>query len=137
MSGKLDHIGIFVERLEDAIPFYQTLINHGPPAICEVPEVGLRLAFFANQGGAIIELIEATAALGMSHGETIVSLEVEDLAAEIARLRDAGIDIQHRLPSEALPLDRGWITKEGGHRTIIELVPRGEVQRFIAHKSRS
>lgn len=132
MTGKLDHIGVFVDRLEDAIPFYQTLINHGAPVIREVPEVGLRLAFFTKQGGAIVELIEAPAMPGMKHGELIVSLEVDDLEAEIARLQQAGIAIQHRKPSAALPLNRGWIAKEDGHGTIIELVPAGDVPRFVA-----
>lgn len=132
MTGKLDHIGIFVDSLDAAVPFYQALIGQGAPVIREVPELGLRLAFFTRQGGEIIELVEASAKTEMKHGDVVVALEVDDLEAEIERLRQAGIKAYHQKPTENLPLHRGWITKGDGHGTIIELCPRGEVARFVA-----
>lgn len=131
MSGKLDHIGIFVDSLENAIPFYQTVIGRGAPVIKAVPELGLRLAFFHDQGGLLIELVEATGKSEMKHGDVVVALEVDDLEAEIARLKAAGIKAYHQKPTENLPLHRGWITKGDGHGTIVELCPRGEVSRFV------
>lgn len=130
MTGGLDHIGIFVEALEPAIPFYEALIGHGGPVIREVPELGLRLAFFGAQGGPLIELVEASGKSEMRHGDVVVALEVADVAEEIARLATAGIRAHHQTPTENLPLERGWITKGDGHGTIIELVPRGAVPRF-------
>lgn len=132
MAGKLDHIGIFVDDLEAALVFYETLIGHGPPVIRSVPELGLRLAFFTRQGGEIVELVEASGKSEMRHGDVVVALEVDDLAAEIARLKAAGVKAYHQKPTENLPLHRGWITKADGHGTIIELCPRGEVARFVA-----
>lgn len=131
MTGKLDHIGIFVESLERAIPFYRTIIDHGEPVIREVPELGLRLAFFGGQGGELIELVEASGKTEMKPGDVVVALEVDDLAAEIARLKAAGIRAYHQAPTKNLPLERGWITKGDGLGTIIELCPRGEVARFV------
>jgi methylmalonyl-CoA/ethylmalonyl-CoA epimerase len=132
MMGKLDHIGIFVESLERAVPFYETLIGRGAPVIREVPELGLRLAFFTRQGGEIVELVEASGRTEMKHGDVVVALEVDDLEAEIARLQAAGIKAYHQKPTDNLPLHRGWITKGDGHGTIIELCPKGEVARFVA-----
>lgn len=132
MSGKLDHIGIFVEDLEQALPFYETLIGQAVTVVREVPELGLRLAFFTRQGGLIIELVEASGKTEMKHGDVVVAFEVDDLEAEIARLKAAGIKAYHQKPTENLPLSRGWITKGDGHGTIVELCPRGEVARFVA-----
>lgn len=131
MTGRLDHIGIFVDSLDEAIPFYRTLIGGGAPTVREVPELGLRLAFFTDQGGCPIELVEASGETEMKHGDVVVALEVDDLEAEIARLKAAGIKAHHQRPAENLPLSRGWITKGGGHGTIVELCPRGEVARFV------
>ena len=131
MASKLDHIGIKVDDLETAIQFYRTLIGGGDPVVREVPELGLRLAFFADQGGLIIELVEVTGKTEMKHGDLVVALEVDDLEAEIARLAASGIKAYHQKPTDNLPLDRGWITKGDGHGTIIELCPKGEVTRFV------
>ncbi|MGO4835592.1 VOC family protein [Rhizobiaceae sp. 2RAB30] len=136
MTGKLDHIGIFVESLEKAVPFYEALIGQGTPVIREVPELGLRLAFFFRQGGLPIELVEASGRSEMKHGDVVVALEVEDLEAEIERLKAAGIKAYHQKPTENLPLHRGWITKGDGHGTIVELCPKGEVARFVTGKGR-
>ncbi|MGV0819092.1 VOC family protein [Martelella sp. AMO21009] len=131
MTGALDHIGIFVEDLETAIPFYRDLIGQGDPVIREVPELKLRLAFFTGQGGLPIELVESSGKSEMAHGDVVVALEVDDLEAEIARLQAAGIKAYHQKPTDNLPLHRGWITKGDGHGTIIELCPKGEVARFV------
>lgn len=136
MTGRLDHIGIFVESLERAIPFYRTVIGQGDPVIREVPELGLRLAFFIGQGGAPVELVEASGKSEMKHGDVVVAFEVDDLVAEIARLKAAGIKAYHQKPTENLPLERGWITKGDAHGTIIELCPRGAVERFVAAGAR-
>lgn len=136
MTGRLDHIGIFVDSLEKAIPFYEAVIGQGAPVIREVPELGLRLAFFTRQGGEIVELVEASGKSEMKHGDVVVAFEVDDLEAEIARLKAAGIKAYHQKPTENLPLHRGWITKGDGHGTIIELCPKGEVSRFVAAATR-
>jgi methylmalonyl-CoA/ethylmalonyl-CoA epimerase len=131
MSGKLDHIGIFVADLDAAIPFYQQVLGAPAPVIREVPELKLRLAFFARQGGPIIELVESRGRSEMTHGDVVVALEVDDLDAEIARMAAAGIKVHDQPPTEHLPLRRGWITKGAGHGTIIELCPKGAVERFV------
>lgn len=135
MTGRLDHIGIFVDSLEKAIPFYQTVIGRGAPIIRDVPELGLRLAFFHDQGGLPIELVETSGKSEMKHGDVVVALEVDDLEGEIARLKAAGIKAYHQKPTENLPLSRGWITKGDGHGTIVELCPKGEVAQFALGKT--
>ena len=131
MANILDHIGIFVDDLDAALAVYSTLIGVDGHILREVPELGLRLAFFRDQGGAIIELVEAQGTHELRHGDVVVALQVDDLDAEIARLAAARIHVHDQPPSENLPLRRGWITKRNGHGTIIELCPKGEVARFV------
>ena len=131
MPLPLDHIGIFVTSLDEAIPFYRTVLNTGEPILRDVPELGLRLAFFADLGGTVIELVETSGKTEMVQGDVVVALEVEDLDAEIARLKAEGIRVYDQKPTENLPLRRGWMTKGDGMNTIIELCPKGEVARFV------
>lgn len=131
MPNKLDHIGIFVDDLDAGIAFYKTVLNVSDPIIREVPELILKLAFFAEQGGEIIELVSTTGKTELTEGDVVVALEVEDLDAEIARYAAAGIKVYDQPPTENLPLRRGWVTKAGGRNTIIELCPKGEVTRFV------
>jgi predicted enzyme related to lactoylglutathione lyase len=137
MPNALDHIGIFVDDLDAALPVYATLVGIEHHVLREVPELGLRLAFFRDQGGAIIELVEARGRSELRHGDVVVALEVTDLDAEIARLAAAGIHVHDQPATETLPLRRGWITKGGGHGTIIELCPKGAVARFVDGALRS
>ena len=96
----------------------------------------LLMGQFASQGGLPVELVEASGKTEMKHGDVVVAFEVEDLAAEIDRLKAAGIRAYHQKPTENLPLERGWITKGDAHGTIIELCPKGEVARFVAGKGK-
>lgn len=131
MGLKLDHIGIFVDDLETAIPFYKTVLDAGDPIIRTVPELGLRLAFFAGEGGDIIELVSTTGRTELVQGDVVVALEVEDLDAEIARYTAAGIKVYDQPPTEALPFRRGWVTKADGMNTILELCLKGAVRAFV------
>ncbi|MCB1389014.1 MAG: VOC family protein [Rhodobacteraceae bacterium] len=132
MAGALDHVGIFVDDLDSAIPFYSALLGGDSPVVRAVPELGLRLAFFTRQGGLPLELVESRGRTELAHGDVVVALEVDDLAAEIDRLRAAGIRCHHQKPTENLPLERGWIAKGDARGTVIELCPKGEVARFAA-----
>lgn len=132
MAGALDHIGIVVDDLDAAIPFYAALLGAGEPVIRAVPELGLRLAFFTRQGGLPVELVETRGRTELRHGDVVVALEVDDLGAEIARLAAAGIRCYHQKATETLPLERGWVTKGDGRGTVIELCPKGAVARFVA-----
>ena len=131
MTPVLDHIGIAVRALEPAIDFYGRTLGLGEPIIRVIPELGLRLAFFDNPSGAIIELVEASGKTELQHGDVVVALEVEDLDAALAQYRARGLKVYDQPPTDNLPLRRGWVTKGGGHGTIIELCPKGEVAAFV------
>ncbi|MCV2448374.1 VOC family protein [Paracoccus sp. DMF] len=131
MKPVLDHIGIAVAELQPALEFYGRTLGLGQPVIRLVPELGLRLAFFDNPAGPIIELVEASGKTELRPGDVVVALEVEDLDAAIAEYRARGLRVYDQPPTANLPLRRGWITKAGGHGNVIELCPKGEVAAFV------
>lgn len=117
MLKKINHIGIAVRSLDEAIPFYRDNLAMAFGGIEEVVEQKVRVAFF-SVGESKIELLEPTSeespvakfleknGPGMHH----VAYEVEDLPAALASLEEQGvklIDIKPRL---------------GAHGTLIAFV---------------
>lgn len=131
MPTKLDHIGIVITHLEDAIGFYRDVVGLGKPIVKNIPELGLRCAFFASIEGPIIELVEFSGKGDLVHGDVVVAIEVDDLDAALAHYRDKGVRVFDQPPTENLPLRRGWVLKKDGHGTVIELCPRGAVEAFV------
>ena len=137
MPPKLDHIGIIVSKLEDAIDFYGRIAGLGAPIIKEIPELKLRCAFFDAGDSPLVELVEFSGKGELVHGDVVVAIEVEDLDAALADYRAKGVRVFDQKPTENLPIRRGWILKNDAHGTVIELCQRGEVARFVRATSRS
>ncbi len=57
----ISHIGIAVDDLEKAIEKFTEILGYGPSGQTEVPDHGVRIAFFAKEGSEFgrIELLEA------------------------------------------------------------------------------
>ncbi len=96
MTG-VDHIGIAVRKLTDAIPFWRDQLGLQFVAIEEIPTEKVRVAIL-KAGATRVELIEPTSpdspiakylekrGPGIHH----LALKVDDLSARMAALRDAG-----------------------------------------------
>ena len=98
MDGpRIDHIGVAVRSLDDALPFYGDSLGFQPSAIVEVPHEKVRVAMLPA-GGPRVELLEPTstdspiARFIERRGEGIhhIALKVPDLAAAIERLKAGG-----------------------------------------------
>lgn len=132
MTTRLDHIAIFVRKLEGGIDFYRDVVGLGEPIVREIPELGIRCAFFdPGEGGAVVELVEFSGQGDLAHGDVVVAIEVADLDAALAHFRSKGVRVFDQAPTPNLPLRRGWVLKRDGHGTVIELCPRGAVARFV------
>lgn len=113
MSAKIDHIGIAVKSLEQAIPKYRALMQKEPDHIEEVKGQAVKVAMF-RAGDSSIELLEATtpespiARYIEKHGEGIhhICLAVENIDTALQEAVKAGLEI---IPQKD---DRG----AGGHR---------------------
>ena len=108
----IEHLGIAVKSLDEAIPFYENTLGLKCYAIEEVAEQKVRTAFF-KVGQTKIELLEATdpesaiAKFIDKKGEGIqhVAFAVEDLQENLDELAAKGvrlIDAQPRKGAEGL-----------------------------------
>jgi methylmalonyl-CoA/ethylmalonyl-CoA epimerase len=91
------HIGIAVEKIEDALPFWRDLLGLELQAIEVVPEEQVRVAIL-RAGSTRIELLEPTSpdsSIGRAlrkrgPGLHHVAFTVDDVAAKVAALERAG-----------------------------------------------
>lgn len=98
--NNIDHIGIAVNSLAEAIPVYAALLGENASGEEEVPSEGVRVAFFGDGHGRI-ELLEATGpespvarflernGPGVHH----VCLSVPDLDVALEEAADAGVEV--------------------------------------------
>ena len=104
---KIEHIGIAVKNLEISNTLFEKLL--GVPAYKEevVASEGVKTSFFMN-GLNKIELLEATntdspiAKFIAKKGEGIhhIAFDVEDIAAEIIRLKNEGFTVLNEIPKK-------------------------------------
>src|SRR5919205_1822918 len=105
MKAVLDHIGIAVKDLGEALAFYRDALGLEIEAPEEVASQRVR-AHFVPAGGAALELLEATAddspiakfvgkrGPGLHH----ITLRVDDIAAALARLKSRGVRLIDERP---------------------------------------
>lgn len=102
---KVEHIGIAVESLVQSIPLFEKLLNTNCYKTEEVWSENVVTAFF-KQGETKIELLQSLTKDGVikkfleKKGEGIhhIAFEVEDLQAEMKRLKDEGFSLLNEEP---------------------------------------
>lgn len=110
----IEHIGIAVKSLEEAIPFYENVLGLKCYAIEEVKDQKVKTAFF-KVGQTKIELLESTDPEGpigkflANRGEGIhhIAFAVKNLAACLKEAEEKGvrlIDMQPRKGAEKLDI---------------------------------
>jgi methylmalonyl-CoA epimerase len=98
LEWAIDHLGIAVKSLEEALPFYQAQLGMPVAGIETVEHEGVRVAMI-RAGASNIELLEAldddsviaTFIAKRGPGLHHVAMRVNDLNGVIARLRAAGV----------------------------------------------
>jgi methylmalonyl-CoA/ethylmalonyl-CoA epimerase len=105
MIHRIDHIGIAVRSLADAIPIYEKALGLTCERTEEVPSQKVRTAFF-DVGGVHLELLEPTSdesPLGKflaEKGEGIhhLAFDTDDVTGQLARAKAAGVRLIHESP---------------------------------------
>jgi methylmalonyl-CoA/ethylmalonyl-CoA epimerase len=109
----LDHLGIAVPSIEEALPAYAAILGLEPTHVEEVPAEGVRVAFLRLGGGAAIELLEplpgrdsAVEKFLRKRGGGVhhISYRVPDCRSAIRAAEAAGIRV---LPPAPRPGSRG------------------------------
>lgn len=105
--NKIEHLGIAVKNLEEANKTYAKLFNQEPYKLETVESEGVSTSFF-KVGENKIELLEATypdsaiAKYIAKKGEGIhhIAFDVDDIYAEMERLRNEGFTILNEEPKK-------------------------------------
>ena len=107
MIKKIEHLGIAVKNLDEAIPLYEKLLQTTCYKTESVSSEGVNTAFF-QIGEAKIELLEASnqnspiSKFLSKRGEGFhhVAFEVDDIEEELARLQKLDFILLHLSPKE-------------------------------------
>lgn len=107
MIKKIEHLGIAVNSLDEAIPLYERLLQTTCYKTESVSSEGVNTAFF-QIGDSKIELLEASdqnspiAKFLSKRGEGFhhVAFEVDDIEAELSRLQKLDFILLHLSPKD-------------------------------------
>ncbi|WP_116126198.1 methylmalonyl-CoA epimerase [Lewinella sp. IMCC34183] len=106
---RLEHIGIAVTHLDESEDLLQRLLGRGSYKRETVAEQSVTTSFFTGGSGeAKLELVAPEGAAGpiqkylekRGPGIHHLAFEVDDIAAEMRRLKDDGFELLQELPSE-------------------------------------
>ena len=103
--NKIEHIGIAVSNLEDAISVYEKLLNTSCYKTEAVESEGVLTAFF-QVGESKIELLQGTTETSpiskfiSKKGQGIhhIAFDVKDIFAEVSRLKEEGFEVLNEIP---------------------------------------
>lgn len=107
MIKKIDHIGIAVESLEEAIPFYERSLGLECKKIEEIPSQKVKVALF-GVGEVHIELLEPTAPDSLIQkyldkkggGIHHIAYRSNNIEKDLSRAADTGCRVINETPTE-------------------------------------
>lgn len=129
MMRKIEHIGIAVKSLEESNVLFEKLLGVASYKQEEVASEGVKTSFFMN-GPNKIELLEATTADSPiakfleKKGEGIhhIAFDVEDIFAEIIRLKEEGFIVLNEIPKKGADNKLvAFLHPKGTNGVLIEL----------------
>jgi len=105
MLNKIDHLGIAVKSLDEAVAFYEKALGLTCQGVEEVESQKVRTAFF-DVGGTHIELLEPTseespiAKFMAKNGEGIhhVAYKTDDIQGQLNQARESGCKLINEEP---------------------------------------
>ena len=126
---KLDHIGIVVHDIQAALGVYETALGLPLREIVPVPDQQVKVAFLPL-GESNLELVQPTAGgTGISkflekRGEGIhhICIEVENIAAALARLKENDIELIDEVPRKGAHGQVAFIHPKSTGKILYELV---------------
>lgn len=129
MIKKIDHIGVVVNDIEEALKVYQQALGLTLTKIQDRPDQAVRIAFLPT-GESEIELVQpVTSESGVAkflekRGEGIhhICLEVDDIEKALADLQERGLQLIDETPRTGPTGERfAFIHPKSTHGVLIEL----------------
>jgi methylmalonyl-CoA/ethylmalonyl-CoA epimerase len=108
MITKIDHLGIAVRSIDEAIPYYENVLGLHCEGREEVESQKVRTAFFAA-GEVHLELLEPTSdespiakflEKNPSGGIHHIAFATDDISGQLAQAKDKGAKLIHEIPFE-------------------------------------
>jgi len=140
--GRVHHVAIVVRELEAALGFYRDALRLPLDVVLPIDTDGVRIAFLPV-GQSSIELVQPTspdtgvARFLESRGEGFhhVCLEVDDVAAELARMASTGIELIDSAPRRGAEGPVAFIHPRSCHGVLVELIeaPGGPAWRALGY----
>jgi methylmalonyl-CoA/ethylmalonyl-CoA epimerase len=126
---KIDHIGIAVHDIKQALSVYELALGIPLKEVMEVPDQKVQVAFLPV-GESNLELVQPTAGeTGIAKflekkGEGIhhICIEVEDIEAALARLNGHQVPLIDAVPRPGAHGRVAFVHPKGTHGVLIELV---------------
>ena len=131
---KIDHIGIAVKSLTDAIKVYEDALGLKVGGYDQIDEQGVRVAML-NIGESRIELLEPTGPQSpiekfmTKRGEGIhhIAITVDNIEQTLNQLKAAGVRLVDNEPRRGAHNTRiAFIHPSSTHGVLLELVQHGE-----------
>jgi len=128
--SRIDHIGVAVKSLDERLALYRDVLGLAGIHVEDVPTENARVGFVPI-GESEIELLESTTSDGVlarfidKRGEGIhhLALRVDDCAATLAKLREAGVRTIDETPRPgARGTSVGFIHPSATGGVLLELV---------------
>ena len=125
MFSRIDHVGIVVQNLDDALATYRDALGCALLQRLAIPEQNVEAAFL-DTGNGTIELIaptdteSGTARFLQNRGEGThhICFEVPDIAAALASLQRTGATADRRDPATRGPRLGGLCASQGDPRRL-------------------
>jgi len=126
---KIDHIGIVVRDIQNALQVYETALGLTVKEVVEVPDQHVRVAFLPL-GESNIELVEpaaddsGVARFLEKRGEGIhhICIAVNDIEAALGRLRAHAVPLIDEAPRPSAHGRVAFVHPRGMHGVLLELV---------------
>lgn len=134
MIRRIQHIGVAVRKLDEAVPFYRDVLGLPFAGIEEVPDQKIRAAIF-RVGDTAIEVIESTSPDGPigkfieKNGEGIhhICFQVEDASAALAHAKGKGVRLIDETPRAGVHgLKIGFLHPKSTFGVLTEFAQEGE-----------
>jgi methylmalonyl-CoA/ethylmalonyl-CoA epimerase len=130
---KIDHIGIVVHDIQEALRTYRDALGLPLKDVVEVPDQEVEVAFLPL-GESNLELVQPTTVgsgiakflAKRSEGIHHVCIEVADIEATLDRLRTHGVQLIDETPRQGAHGQVAFIHPKGAHGVLIELVEHEE-----------
>lgn len=130
---KIDHIGIVVHDINEALKTYRDALGLPLEEVAQVPDQAVEVAFLPL-GESNLELVQpttdnsGTAKFLAKRGEGIhhICIEVPDIESALSRLKTHGVPLIDEAPRQGVHGRVAFIHPKGAHGVLIELVEHGE-----------